>query len=136
ERGWVVFTSLLNIAVGIIALVWTGISALALLYVIGAYAIILGILAIGAGFWLPLDGSDSALTIVTRLVSILFGIVIFASPGDGAAARLTLIASFLLVTGISELVPAIGGKRLIVHDLKEAFGTSPRLSKTKPQPQS
>jgi uncharacterized membrane protein HdeD (DUF308 family) len=38
ERGWLTLTSLLGIAVGIIVLVWPSISALALLYVIGAYA--------------------------------------------------------------------------------------------------
>ena len=135
ERGWVVFSSLLNIAVGIIVLVWTGISALALLYVIGAYAIVLGVVAIGAGFWLPLDGTDSVLTIVTGLVSILFGIVIFSSPGDGALATLTLIAAFLLIIGISELVVAIGGKKLIVHDLNQAFAQQAKKL-PKPQPQS
>jgi uncharacterized membrane protein HdeD (DUF308 family) len=133
ERGWVVFSSLLNIAVGIVVLVWTGISALALLYVIGAYAIVLGIIAISAGFWLPLDGGDSALTIVSGLVSILFGIVMFASPGDGALATLTLIAAFALIIGITELVVAIGGRRMIASDLKSAFGSS---TLSEPQPQS
>jgi uncharacterized membrane protein HdeD (DUF308 family) len=137
ERGWVVFTSILNIAVGIVVLVWTGISALALLYVIGAYAIVLGVITIVAGFWLPIDGSDSVLSVVTGLISILFGIVIFASPEAGALATLTLIAAFLLIIGISELVVAIGGKRLIVNDLrrefKDAIGSS-GLSKPQPQP--
>ena len=36
----------------------------------------------------------------------------FAEPGGGALALLALIASFTLVTGISELVVAIGGERL------------------------
>ena len=34
---------------------WPSISALALLYVIGAYAVALGILAVAASFRLPLD---------------------------------------------------------------------------------
>ena len=41
---------------------------------------------------------------------------------------LTLISAFALVTGITELVVAIGGKRLVESDLKRAF-TPP-----KPQP--
>jgi uncharacterized membrane protein HdeD (DUF308 family) len=127
-RGWLVLSSLLGIAVGIVVLLWTGISALALLYVIGAYAIALGIITVGGAFWLPLDGGDRALLFLTGLVGILFGIVMFARPGDGALVLLALIAAFSLVTGISELVVAIGGKRLIERDLKSAF------ARAEPQP--
>jgi uncharacterized membrane protein HdeD (DUF308 family) len=121
ERGWLIFSSLLGIAVGIIVLVWPNISALALLYVIGAYAVALGIIAIVGAFWLPIGGGDTALMILSGLVSILFGIVIFARPGDGALVTLALIAAFALVTGITELVVAIGGKRLVESDLKRTF---------------
>jgi uncharacterized membrane protein HdeD (DUF308 family) len=131
ERGWLIFSSLLGIAVGIMVLVWPSISALALLYVIGAYAVALGILAIGGAFWLPIGGGDTALMILSGLVSILFGIVIFAKPGDGALVTLALIAAFALVNGITELVVAIGGKRLVESDLKRAF-SPPRPSKAQP----
>ena len=120
ERAWLVVTSLLGIAVGIIVLVWPDISALALLYVIGAYAVMLGILAIAGAFYLPIDGGDTALMALSGLVSILFGIVIFAKPGDGALVVLALIAAYALVNGITELVVAIGGKRLFASSLKRS----------------
>ena len=131
ERGWLILSGLLGIAVGIVVLVWPSISALALLYVIGAYAVALGIIAVVGAFWLPIDGGDTALMILSGLVSILFGIVIFAQPGDGALVTLALIAAFLLVTGITELVVAIGGERLAESDLKRAF-SPPRPSKPQP----
>jgi len=121
ERGWLVFSGLLGIAVGIIVLAWPNISALALLYVIGAYAVVLGIIGIYGAFWLPLDGGDTALMVLSGLISILFGIVIFAKPGTGALVTLALIAAFALVTGITELVVAIGGKRLLDHNLKKTI---------------
>ena len=124
ERGWLILSSLLGIAVGIMVLVWPSISALALLYVIGAYAFVLGLIAIGGAFWLPLSGGDAALMIGSGLVSILFGIVMFAKPGDGALVALALIAAFALISGISELVVAIGGRRLVESDLKRAFSPS------------
>lgn len=124
-RGWLVLMSLLAIAVGVIALVWTDISALALLYVIGAYAIGLGILTIGGAFWLPfLDGGDKALLTLTGIASIVFGVVMFAKPGDGALVLLALIAAFSLVRGLSEVVVAIGWKRLLEADLKRAVSRS------------
>jgi uncharacterized membrane protein HdeD (DUF308 family) len=127
-RGWLVLTSLLGIAVGVMVLLWTNISALALLYVIGAYAVALGIITVGGAFWLPLDGGDRGLLTLTGFVSILFGIVMFAKPGDGALVLLALIAAFALVRGFSELVVAIGWKRLLERDIKRV-ATRPR-----PQP--
>jgi uncharacterized membrane protein HdeD (DUF308 family) len=120
-RGWAVLRSLLDIVVGVIVFVWPSISALALLYVIGAYAIILGIITIGGAFWLPFSGGDSALLVLTGVASIVFGIVMFAMPGDGALVLLALIAAFALVSGISELVVAIGGQRLLEKRVQKAF---------------
>ena len=120
-RGWAVLGSFLDIVVGVIVFVWPSISALALLYVIGAYAIILGIITIGGAFWLPFSGGDSALLVLTGVASIVFGIVMFAMPGDGALVLLALIAAFALVSGISELVVAIGGQRLLEKRVQKAF---------------
>src|SRR6185503_17304375 len=49
-RGWLVLSSLAGIAVGVLVFLYTDMSALALLYVIGAYAIALGIFAIWGAF--------------------------------------------------------------------------------------
>ena len=130
ERGWLVVSSLLGIAVGVIVLVWPSISQLALLYVIGAYAVALGIIAIVGAFRLPLDGSDTALMILSGLVSVLFGIVMFAEPGAGALVVLALIAAFALVTGITEVIVAVGAKRMIESDFKRLF--APPKSKAQP----
>jgi uncharacterized membrane protein HdeD (DUF308 family) len=133
ERGWLILRGLLGITVGVLVFVWPGISALALLYVIGAYAVALGVLAVGAAFRLPLEGRDKAPMILTGFTAILFGIVIFAKPGAGALAVLALIAAFALVTGISELVIAIGGEKLLERKVKTF--APPRVSqKTTAEP--
>ena len=124
---------LASVLVGVMILAWPGISALALLYVIGAYAVALGILFVAASFRLPLDGQEKASMILTGLVAIVFGIVIFAKPGAGALAVLALIAAFALVTGIGELVVAIGGQKLVERKAK-AFAPQRRSPKTTPEP--
>jgi len=134
-RTWLVLSSLLGIAVGVIVVVWPDISALALLYVIGAYAVALGVISVLGAFRLPLDGEDTALMILSGLVSILFGIVIFAKPGAGALVVLALIAAFALVIGVTELVVAIGAKRLINSELQRAFAPRQRTP-SKVQPSS
>src|SRR5678815_3898999 len=118
ERAWLILRGLLGITVGALVFAWPGISALTLLYVIGAYAVAFGVLFVGASFRLPLDRRDTAAMILTGLVAIVFGIVIFAEPGAGALAVLGLIAAFALVTGISELVVSIAGGKLLERKVK------------------
>jgi uncharacterized membrane protein HdeD (DUF308 family) len=118
ERGWLILRGLLGIAVGVLVFAWPGISALALLYVIGGYAVAFGILCVGASFRLPLDGRDKASMVLTGVAAIVFGIVMFAKPGAGALAVLALIATFALVTGISELFVAIAGQKLFERKVK------------------
>jgi len=124
ERGWLSVRGLAGMGIGVLVLAWPGISALALLYVIGGYAVALGILAVAAAFRLPLDGRDTAPLVLTGLASIMFGIVISAKPGAGALAVLALIAAFALVTGVSELVVAISGEKLVERKAKKLFATS------------
>jgi uncharacterized membrane protein HdeD (DUF308 family) len=134
ERGWLILRGLVGITVGVVVLAWPSISALALLYVIGAYAVALGILAVVASFQLPLDGRGTASMILIGLVSIVFGIVIFAKPGAGALSVLALIAAFGLITGVTELVVAIGGEKILERKAKKTFTPPPTSRKTTPQP--
>jgi uncharacterized membrane protein HdeD (DUF308 family) len=127
-RGWLIVGSLAGIAVGVLVFLRTDMSALALLYVIGAYAIALGIIEIGGGFWLPLQNSDRLVLALGGLISIVFGIVMFAKPGDGALVLLALIAAYLIVFGALELTAAIGGESILKRSLRSLTPTN------KPQP--
>jgi uncharacterized membrane protein HdeD (DUF308 family) len=126
-RGWLIVSSLAGIAFGVAVFFWTDMSALALLYVIGAYAITIGIFTIGSAFWLPLAGNDKILLVLTGFISIVFGVLMFAEPNDGALVLLALISAFALVRGIFELTVAIAGRRLLA--IKPA-----RYGAARPQP--
>jgi uncharacterized membrane protein HdeD (DUF308 family) len=132
ERAWLILRGLLGITVGVLVFAWPGISALALLYVIGAYAVAFGAICIAASFRLPLEGQERVSMILTGLVAIVFGIVIFAEPGAGALAMLGLIAAFALVTGIIELVVSIAGEKLLERKVK-TFASRRQSLKT-PEP--
>jgi len=132
-RAWLIARGILGIGVGVLVFAWPSISALALLYVIGAYAVAFGTLVIAASIRLPLDGRDTAAMTLAGLVPIVFGIVIFAKPGAGALAVLALIAAFALVTGATELVAAIGGEKLLERKAKKALSTPQTQRKTTPQ---
>ena len=100
-------SSLAGIAIGLAVFFFTDMSALALLYVIGAYALTLGIFTICGALRLQLDDRQHLLGL-TGLVSIPFGVLMIAEPGDGALVLLALIAAYSLVIGIAELTIAIG----------------------------
>jgi uncharacterized membrane protein HdeD (DUF308 family) len=124
RRGWMVLSSVLGIGIGLAVLIWPSISALGLLYVIAAYAIALGVIAMFGAFWLPIAPGDSILLSLSGLVSILFGGVMFVRPGDGALVLLTLIAAFSLVRGAIELVVAISGGRIMKREFDQLTGAS------------
>jgi uncharacterized membrane protein HdeD (DUF308 family) len=133
-RGWLAFTSLLQIAVGVVVFIWTDMSALALLYVIGFYAVALGALIIVGALSLPFDTGDKAMLALGGVISIVFGVVMFAKPGDGAIVLLALIAAFSLVTGVSELAVAFGGRKLIERDIRRSLAMRQPGQQRQPQP--
>ena len=56
ERGWLTLEAVAGTAIGIALLVWNDISAQALLYVVAAWAIAIGVLMLAAAIQLPLSG--------------------------------------------------------------------------------
>jgi uncharacterized membrane protein HdeD (DUF308 family) len=134
HRGWLAAGSILSIVAGVLVLVWPNIGALTLLFIIGAYAIVIGIVMAGGAFWLPLNGGDKGLLLFGGIVALLFGVVMFANPNDGALVLLALIAAYSLVVGVSEVVVAIGGERLVTARAKRAIDQAERqLRKNEPQ---
>ncbi|WP_271505937.1 HdeD family acid-resistance protein [Bradyrhizobium sp. CCBAU 11357] len=55
EWGLLIFEGLLNIAVGVAAFIWPGLTVLAFVFMVAAWAIISGALMMAAGFRLKLD---------------------------------------------------------------------------------
>jgi uncharacterized membrane protein HdeD (DUF308 family) len=120
RRAWLVSEGLLGVAVGVVVFIWPGLSALGLLYAIAAWAIALGIFEIALSFSLPISGRRSMLLGLSGLLSIAFGVIMFAKPGAGAIALLALIAAFALVSGVMQVVFAFELRR-VVGELERPF---------------
>lgn len=113
QRIWLLIQGLLGIAVGVVVFVWPDLSALGLLYAIAAWAIAMGIIEIALAFELPLSGRRALLLGLGGLLSIAFGVIMFAKPGAGAIALLALVAAFALVTGIMLIAFAIELRQIV-----------------------
>jgi uncharacterized membrane protein HdeD (DUF308 family) len=101
ERGWLLVQGAVATAVGIAVLAWPDISAKALLYVIAGYAIAVGVLLMGSALYLPLSGGRRLLLALSGMIFAAYGAVMFIEPGRGALAQIALIASLMIVTGVT-----------------------------------
>ncbi len=93
-------------------------------HVIGAYAPMLGILTVFGALRLQIDNSDKTVLVLSGLVSVAFGVLMLAKPGDGALVLLALIAAYSLVVGITELTVAIGWRRLLASASRDYLRTA------------
>jgi uncharacterized membrane protein HdeD (DUF308 family) len=95
-----------GIGAGVLAFVSPGVTALAIVYLIAAWAVVTGLAEIVAAVELrkAIDG-EWALGLA-GILSVAFGLIVFVQPGDGALALLWVIATYALLFGMLLVVLA------------------------------
>jgi uncharacterized membrane protein HdeD (DUF308 family) len=79
---------------------YTGLTALVLLWVIAAWALITGILEIVAAIQLRKEIENELWLGLAGLASVFFGLVLMARPGLGALAVVWIIGAYAIVFGL------------------------------------
>ena len=95
---------LAGVAAGIVTFLWPGITALALLMVIAAWALVMGILQIVAAIRLRKEIEGEWLLGLSGAMSVIFGVLMVISPGAGALTVLWIIAAYAIVFGVLLIV--------------------------------
>lgn len=123
SRWWILLIEgVVGIAAGIVAFVWPGLTALALLYVIAAWAVVTGVLEIATAIRLRRHIRGEWLMALAGLLSIVFGVLIAIRPGVGALAVVWWIGAYAIAFGA--LLIALGIRvRQFVHSTEP--GTAP-----------
>jgi uncharacterized membrane protein HdeD (DUF308 family) len=99
--GWLLVEGMAGIVLGVVAFVWPFETALILLFIVAAWAIVTGVMEIGAAFALR-----DWLIGLAGVLSVAFGILLLARPGAGLLSILWLLGIYALVFGVILIVHA------------------------------
>jgi len=103
-RGWLVLSGIAGIAAGILTFMYPSITAVALVYIVAAWAIITGIFEIAAALEWRKVFSDMWMLGLAGVLSIILGVLLFSYPGQGLLAWAYLIGIYAIVYGVLYIV--------------------------------
>jgi uncharacterized membrane protein HdeD (DUF308 family) len=90
---------LCSVAAGVVAMLAPGITALVLIAVMGANAIVTGVFDLIAAVRLRKRGRNAWMLFLIGILSAVFGIVVLPYPGAGALALVWMIGTYALIIG-------------------------------------
>lgn len=107
ERWWLMLLSgVAGIVLGVLTLLWPGITALVLVSWIAAWSIVTGVLQIAAAIRLRKEIDGEWLLALAGILAVAFGILLVVAPDAGALALVWTIATYAVLFGIVLLVLA------------------------------
>jgi uncharacterized membrane protein HdeD (DUF308 family) len=100
DDWWVsMLLGLVSIGAGTVAVLNPAVTALVLVLVMGANALVTGVLDIFAAIRLRRMIEGEWLLVLSGLASVVFGAIVFLYPGAGALALVWLVSLYAIVTG-------------------------------------
>jgi uncharacterized membrane protein HdeD (DUF308 family) len=95
-----VLLGVLGLGVGICTFIYPGITAVALLYLIAAWAVVRGVFEIVTAIQLRKEISNEWMLIIAGVLSVLFGAALVANPAAGALAVVWIIGAYAFIFGL------------------------------------
>ena len=105
QWGLLILEGIVDLAAGILAVVWPAITLVALVWIVAIWAIVSGALMLGAAFILNIDYGRWWLAL-GGIASLIFGILLIIEPFIGAVILTLWIGAYALVFGVFLLVLA------------------------------
>jgi uncharacterized membrane protein HdeD (DUF308 family) len=104
--------AVLSAAAGVVALVWPGITALVLTVWVAVWALVTGIVEVALTFRQGATAGERTMWILSGLVSIALGVVLFIRPDIGALSLATVFGLFAIVYGLSAVVLSVQARKV------------------------
>ena len=104
--------ALIDLEAGVAALAWPAPTAFVLVLVVAVWAFAGGVAEFFAGFQAGETAGVRALFLVSGLISIAFGVLLFSRPGVGAVTLALLFGLFSLTYGFSQINAGIHVRKI------------------------
>ena len=101
--GLLIFEGLLDIATGVVAFLWPGLTVVAFVWLIAAWAIVSGGLMTAAGFRLNIEHGQWWL-VLGGLLSLAYGVLLIITPLIGAVVLTWWLGAYALVFGVALVI--------------------------------
>jgi uncharacterized membrane protein HdeD (DUF308 family) len=100
-RSWAhVAQGVIGVAAGVLSIIWPDVTALVLVLFIGAWAILTGALELVAAVRLRKVIKGEWLLVLSGVLSLIFGVLVFAFPQAGAISIAWLLAIYAVAAGV------------------------------------
>ncbi len=107
NRGLFALRGVIAIIFGVLAFIWPGLTAIALVYLFAGYALVDGVLTIASSVRNREENDRWWLGLIEGLVSIAAAVIAVLIPQVAAVTLVFVIAIWAIVTGILEIAAAI-----------------------------
>lgn len=97
--GWFLLEGILSVAAGVLTFLWPAITAVVLLVVIATWAVLTGVMEIATAAWMRRVIRNDWLLALSGVLSVVFGVLLFARPAAGALAVAWLIGCYAIAFG-------------------------------------
>lgn len=112
--GALLLEGLISAAAGVFVLLWAEMSGLVLLYVIGAWAVLTGVLEIAAAIRLRKEIEGEWILALNGLLSIAFGVLIYLWPAGGVLAIVWMLGLYAIAFGALLLLLSLVLRRHVI----------------------
>jgi uncharacterized membrane protein HdeD (DUF308 family) len=127
SRLWLILGGVFGVLIGVLTFVWPGITELALIYFIAAWAIVTGVFSVVAAVQLRKEIENEWLLGIAGALSVLAGLYMAAFPGAGALALVWLIGAYAVVFGILLIGLALRLRGMSAPDTTTTAGPAPTV---------